>query len=87
MVAIGLPQGPNVTFPVEISRLVRRAVKITGSYGARPSRDMPELIRLVERGAVSISKEITRRYRLEEANEAFEVLRRGEVIGRSIVEF
>ncbi len=87
VVAIGLPQGPNVIFPVEISRLVRRAVKLLGSYGARPSRDMPELIGLVERGAVSITKTITRRYGLEEANEAFEALGRGEVIGRSIVEF
>jgi S-(hydroxymethyl)glutathione dehydrogenase/alcohol dehydrogenase len=87
VVAIGLPTGPGVTFPVEIGKLVRREIKLMGSYGARPSKDMPELIALAERGSVSIERTITRRYRLEAVNEAFEALARGEVVGRSIVEF
>jgi succinate semialdehyde reductase (NADPH) len=86
-VAIGLPKGPGVTFPVEIGRLVRREVKILGSYGARPSVDMPALIKLVDSGAVNIQSEITRRYPLERVPEAFQALERGEIIGRSIISF
>jgi S-(hydroxymethyl)glutathione dehydrogenase/alcohol dehydrogenase len=87
VVAIGLPTGPKVTFPIEIARLVRREVRLMGSYGGRPSTDMPALIKMVKAGALDIQKEITRRYNLDGANEAFENLRRGEVIGRSIVAF
>lgn len=87
VVAIGLPTGPGATFPMEIGKLVRREIRIMGSYGARPSRDMPELIALAERGSVSVEGAITRRYTLEAANEAFDALARGEVVGRSIVEF
>jgi Zn-dependent alcohol dehydrogenase len=86
-VAIGLPIGPQASFPVEIGRLVRREVKLIGSYGARPSTDMPALIKLVEGGEVSIRDEITKRYTLEEAQPAWDALGRGEVIGRSIIEF
>ena len=87
VVAIGLPQGAGVTFPVEISKLVRREIRLIGSYGGRPSNDMPELIKLVEGGRVNIERTITRRYPLERVNEAFDALRRGEIVGRSVVEF
>lgn len=87
VVAIGLPTGPGVTFPVEIGRLVRREIRLTGSYGARPSKDMPELLALAERGSVNIERTITRRYPLEGVNQAFDALARSEVVGRSIVEF
>jgi S-(hydroxymethyl)glutathione dehydrogenase/alcohol dehydrogenase len=87
VVAIGLPVGPGATFPVEIGRLVRREVKLMGSYGARPTVDMPALIGLVTKGAVSIQNEITKRYGLDGANEAFEAMKRGEIVGRAIVEF
>lgn len=87
VVAIGLPVGPGATFPVEIGRLVRREVKLMGSYGARPTVDMPALIDLVSKGAVNIQNEITKRHRLDGANEAFEAMTRGEIVGRAIVEF
>ncbi|HLQ06734.1 MAG TPA: zinc-binding dehydrogenase [Nitrososphaerales archaeon] len=86
-VAIGLPIAPGASFPIEIGRLVRREVKLMGSYGARPSTDMPALIKLVEGGEVSMRNEITRRYTLDRAQEAWDALGRGEVIGRSIIEF
>jgi S-(hydroxymethyl)glutathione dehydrogenase/alcohol dehydrogenase len=87
VVAIGLPPGAAVTFPVEISKLVRREIRLIGSYGGRPSNDMPELIKLVEGGRVNIERTITRRYPLERVNEAFDALRRGEIVGRSVVDF
>ena len=87
VVAIGLPPGAGVTFPTEIGKLVRREIRLIGSYGGRPSSDMPELIKLVEGGLVNFERTITRRYPLEQVNEAFDALRRGEIVGRSIVEF
>ncbi len=86
-VAIGIPSGPGVTFPVEMSRLVRREVKLIGSYGARPTVDMPGLLDLVEDGVLDIKGQVTRRYPLDGAQEAFDALRRGEIIGRAIVRF
>ena len=58
-----------------------------GSYGARPSTDMPALIKLAKKQALNMQDEITRRHPLDGANEAFDSLGRGEVIGRSIVTF
>ena len=49
MVAVGIAQG-KTTAPVEITRLVRRGLRIVGSYGARTRADMPEIIRLAARG-------------------------------------
>jgi succinate semialdehyde reductase (NADPH) len=86
VVAIGLPIGPGATYPVEIGRLVRREVKLMGSYGARPTVDMPALIGLVSKGTVKIQEEITKRYGLDGANEAFEAMKRGEIVGRAIIE-
>jgi S-(hydroxymethyl)glutathione dehydrogenase/alcohol dehydrogenase len=86
VVAIGLPTAPGVTFPLEIGRMVRREIRLMGSYGGRPRQDMPELIALAERGGVSIEKTVTRRYPLERVNEGFDALAQGEVLGRSIVE-
>jgi len=40
----------KTTAPVEITRLVRRELRIIGSYGARTRSDMPEIIRLAAQG-------------------------------------
>jgi succinate semialdehyde reductase (NADPH) len=84
MVAVGIaPIGAAA--PVEITRLVRRGLQIVGSFGARPRSDMPRLISLIERGVFQPGTTITRRYRLEEAAEAYAALDRHEIIGRAIV--
>jgi succinate semialdehyde reductase (NADPH) len=40
---------------------------------------------LAAHGLVSPSRAITRRYRLEQADDAYAVLSRGEIVGRAIV--
>jgi S-(hydroxymethyl)glutathione dehydrogenase/alcohol dehydrogenase len=47
--------------------------------------DLPELINLVARGNVGIEQLVSQRFRLEEANEAYAALSRGEITGRGIV--
>jgi succinate semialdehyde reductase (NADPH) len=84
MVAVGIaPAG--ATAPVEITRLVRRSLRIVGSYGARVRSDMPSLLALVESGVIDPAASLTRRFPLEEAAEAYAALDRREIVGRAIV--
>jgi len=68
-----------------VTRLVRRRLRIQGSYGARPRSDMPRLLALIERGVLRPDAAVTRRYPLDEAPDAYEALDRGEIVGRAIV--
>jgi succinate semialdehyde reductase (NADPH) len=84
MVAVGIaPVGERAG--VEITRLVRRALRIQGSYGGRPRTDMPRLLSLVEQGVLRPADSITRRFGLDEADAAYGALDRREIVGRAIV--
>jgi succinate semialdehyde reductase (NADPH) len=84
MVAVGIAPG-KTTAPVEITRLVRRELRITGSYGARTRADMPEIIRLAAQGVFRPETMVTQRFTLDDADAAYQALARGEIIGRAIV--
>jgi succinate semialdehyde reductase (NADPH) len=84
VVVVGIAPG-TTTAPIEITRLVRRGIQLMGSYGSRVRTDMPDVLGLAARGQVSVSRPITRRYRLEQADEAYAALNRGEIVGRAIV--
>ncbi|MBI4588839.1 MAG: Zn-dependent alcohol dehydrogenase [Candidatus Rokubacteria bacterium] len=59
--------------------LVLQEKAVLGScYGsARPQVDMPRLLRLYKAGRLKLDEMVTRTYRLEEVNQAFEDLRKG----------
>ena len=83
-VLVGIaPKG--VTGSVEITRLVRRKLQVFGSYGGRPGTDMPELVRLVERGVLAPGALISREYALDDVPQAFSDLAAGQIRGRAIV--
>jgi succinate semialdehyde reductase (NADPH) len=84
VVVIGIAPG-TTTAGIEITRLVRRGIHLMGSYGSRVRTDMPDVLGLAAHGHVSPSRPITRRYRLEQADEAYAALSRGDIIGRAIV--
>jgi S-(hydroxymethyl)glutathione dehydrogenase/alcohol dehydrogenase len=84
MVAVGIAPG-KTTAPVEITRLVRRGLKIIGSYGARTRADMPEILRLAARGTFRPEAVVTTRFPLAEADAAYNALARGDIVGRAIV--
>jgi S-(hydroxymethyl)glutathione dehydrogenase/alcohol dehydrogenase len=84
MVAVGIAPG-KTTAPVEITRLVRRGLRIIGSYGARTRADMPEIIRLTTLGTFRPEAIVTRKYALHQADAAYKALDRGEIAGRAIV--
>lgn len=73
------------TAPLEINRLVRRGLTVRGSFGCRVRADMPELLRLAASGRVRPGASITRRLKLEEINDAYGAMERGEILGRAIV--
>lgn len=84
MVAVGIAPG-KTTAPVEITRLVRRELRIIGSYGARTRSDMPEIIRLAAQGVFRPEAMVTQRFSLDEADAGYQALARGEIVGRAIV--
>ncbi len=83
-VVIGIAPG-QATAAIEVTRLVRRGIRLIGSYGCRVRIDMPNVLRLASSGQVGVSNAITRRYPLAEADQAYQALNRGEIIGRAIV--
>lgn len=84
VVIVGLAPS-SVAAPIEITRLVRRSVSVLGSFGARMRADLPPLIDLVARGAVSTEQLVTQRFPLEAAADAYDALARGEITGRAMV--
>jgi len=75
----------GVTASLEITRLVRRGIRIVGSYGARTRTDLPAVLNLASRGAIDLGRVVTRRYPLDEVDAAYTALNRGEIVGRAIV--
>jgi S-(hydroxymethyl)glutathione dehydrogenase/alcohol dehydrogenase len=70
---------------VPITPLVRGSKQIVGSYGARTRADMPEILALAARGVIKPAGMVSRRFALDEIDEALGALDRGEIQGRAIV--
>jgi S-(hydroxymethyl)glutathione dehydrogenase/alcohol dehydrogenase len=83
-VIIGVAPG-TTTAAIEITRLVRRGIQVLGSYGSRVRTDLPEVIAMAARGQLSVSQPITRRYTLDQVDEAYATLNRGDIVGRAII--
>ena len=86
-VVIGVPP-TGQTFPLDVRPLVTGERAIVGSSygGARTREDLPRLVALYQAGKLKIDELITKRYGLEEANEAFRALAAGE-LGRGLIVF
>jgi S-(hydroxymethyl)glutathione dehydrogenase/alcohol dehydrogenase len=83
-VVIGIGAG-TAAASIEITRLVRRGIRLSGSYGCRVRTDLPEILGHAARGQIDVVAPITRRYPLDQAGAAYEALARGEILGRAIV--
>jgi len=84
MIAIGIAAGA-ATAEIEITPLVRRGYTVRGSFGARTRQDLPAVVDLVASGQLDVAGVVTRHYRLDEADEAYQALARGEITGRAVV--
>jgi S-(hydroxymethyl)glutathione dehydrogenase / alcohol dehydrogenase len=80
------PQGSQATFDPLL--FVTKETKLIGTwYGsARPRFDFPRLIELTVAGKLKVAELISRRYSLDQINEGFERLGRGEV-ARGVITF
>jgi Zn-dependent alcohol dehydrogenase len=86
-VLIGVP-ATGATVPLDPRLVVTGERVVRGSsYGsARTREDLPRLVSLYRAGKLRIDELITRRYALEEANEAFRALASGE-LARGLIMF
>ncbi|XP_004503868.1 uncharacterized protein [Cicer arietinum] len=84
-VMVGLAQAGSLG-EVDINRLVRRKIKVIGSYGGRARQDLPKLIRLAETGIFDLGHAVSRKYTFEESGKAFQDLNDGKIIGRAVIE-
>lgn len=64
-------------------RLMFREIEIIGSLGCRPV-DYPKIIEMVRVGKIQLQPVITHKLKIEDINEAFDLMRKGEAL-RSIV--
>jgi alcohol dehydrogenase len=85
-VTAGLPP-PTATFPVPQVNLVAEERTIKGSYIGTcvPTRDLPRFIALYRRGKLPVDRLMSGRLRLDEINEGFDRLDRGEAVRQVIV--
>ncbi|WP_222591654.1 zinc-binding dehydrogenase [Microbacterium aerolatum] len=84
MVAVGIAAGA-ATARVPITPLVRRGQVVSGSFGARTRRDLPRVAELAADGGFDVGRAVTRRFDLEDADQAYQALSHGEITGRAIV--
>ncbi|CAL5214660.1 unnamed protein product [Lathyrus oleraceus] len=84
-VMIGLAKAGSLG-EIDINRLVRRKIKVIGSYGGRARQDLPKLIRLAETGIFDLGHAVSRKYTFEESGKAFQDLNEGKIVGRAVIE-
>ncbi|GJW35183.1 alcohol dehydrogenase 1B [Tanacetum coccineum] len=71
---------------IDINHLVRRQIKVMGSYGGRARHDLPKLVKLAESGIFNLDAAVSRKCKFEEAGAAYDDLNKGNIIGRAVVE-
>lgn len=86
-VLVGMPPA-GVTFETEPVTMAMLEQRIAGSnYGsANPAVDFPKILGLAQSGRLDLEPLITGRIKLDEINDAFDAMRRGEGI-RTVIEF
>jgi Zn-dependent alcohol dehydrogenase len=84
-VLIGLP-GWDITINSRLFVTSQRQYR--GSLGATyPDKDFAMFLRWYQEGKFPLDKLVTRRYKLDEINEACDALKAGEIAGRAIIEY
>ena len=78
-VVLGLP-GTGETFPVDPALLMSGERRVVGSrYGSgNPAVEFPKMVELARAGRLKLEELVTKRYDLDEADEAFRALAAGE---------
>ncbi|MGH2366433.1 MAG: zinc-binding dehydrogenase [Chloroflexota bacterium] len=83
-VLVGVPRGEPKIPMREIFQA--KVYKGSAGGGSRPDRDFPMYVRWYKAGKLPLDLLVTKRYKLEEVNEACAALAQGEILGRAILE-
>ena len=84
-VLIGMP-GKEMSLDPRLFMFSQRIYR--GSLGATyPEKDFATFLRWHQEGKFPLEKLITKRYKLDEINEACDALEAGEILGRAIIEY
>lgn len=85
-VLVGVPHGEMPVLPMA---MLFGGKVYRGAPGgcSTPDRDFPLLVHWFQQGKLPLDKLVTRRYKLEQINEACDALAHGQIAGRAIVEF
>jgi alcohol dehydrogenase len=85
-VTVGLPH-PERMLSIPAVSLVAEERTLRGSYlgSCVPARDLPRFIELYRAGRLPVDRLLTHRLRLEELNEGFDRLARGEAVRQAVV--
>jgi NDMA-dependent alcohol dehydrogenase len=87
LVIVGVaPAGAEVSFPASSIMLDEKTIRGSLYGSCRPKLDAPRMLNLYKSGKLKLDELISREYPLDQINEAFAALERGEV-ARSIVRF
>ena len=83
------PRRPHGQLPTLPMHMLFGGKVYRGAPGgcSTPDRDFPLLVRWFKEGKLPLDLMVTRRYKLEQINEACDALARGEIAGRAIVEY
>ena len=72
---------------IDVEELRTSQRTYTGTRGSlcRPDRDFPTFVRWYREGNLDLNSLVTKRYSLDQINQAVEDLSRGKISGRSII--
>jgi Zn-dependent alcohol dehydrogenase len=85
-VLVGVPEGDALIPMRDMLMGERRYMASMGGSG-RPEQDFPRYLSWYLEGRLKLNEMVTRRYRLEQINEAVRDLEHGRIAGRAILEF
>ena len=85
-VIVGVPHGEPAT-PTMAMIFGGKIYRGAPGGNSIPDRDFPMMIRWYKEGRLPLDLLVTKRYKLEQINEACTDLRQGKIAGRSIIEF
>jgi len=79
---------PNAKANLDTNLFVgSRSFTRTSGGDCKPERDFPTFIRWYREGKLKLNELVTRRYKLEQINDAVEDLEHGRILGRAILTF
>jgi Zinc-binding dehydrogenase/Glutamine amidotransferase domain len=76
---------PDASASILLQSLLRRQIRLVGSYGGRPRSDMPLLLRMAASGQLDLGATITSARPLSDIEAVYRCLNAGDVVGRIVM--